>query len=81
MINSVGGNIPSILRAQQVTATPGANSAASIAQKIIDLPQNAQNNAVAKTRAGGVTQTSKLAFAVPQSNKPLPRGSLVDTVA
>ena len=78
MIDSVNGNVPSLLRAQQVAGTSGASSGPSIAQKIINATPSA---AVVRVRPSAVPQTTKLAFSATSTPKPLPRGSLVDTVA
>jgi hypothetical protein len=77
MIDSIGGNVSSLLRAQQTAGTAGANASPAIAQKIINQTPTA---AVVRVRATAVPQTGKLGFSATPTPKPLPRGSLVDTV-
>ena len=77
MIDSVNGNVPSILRAQQAAGAQNINASPSIAQKIINQTPTA---AVVRVRPSAVPQTTKLAFSATPTPRPLPRGSLVDTV-
>lgn len=79
MVDSVSGNVPSFIRAQQVAGLQSTGSAA-IAQKIIN---QTQSNAVVRVSTNAVSQVQKTpGFSATQKSKaPLPRGSLIDVLA